>query len=138
MNDTITTPVADTTPVAPVADAPVADTTPVADAPKAKKVKADKPAKKGAKAKKADKPAKKAAEGQRGRPPIYVGPLAKAIQKVIREHGLTYGREHLRKEGVKVGDKVQKVKISLPTLGKLAKAAGIELQRGRPKVEEAA
>ena len=138
MNDTTTTPVvADTTPV--VADAPVADA-PVADAPKPKKAKAKKAAKavKGkGKAEKPAKPAKKDAEGQRGRPPIYVGPLAKAIQKVIKEHGLTYGREHLRKEGVKIGDKVQKVKISLPTLGKLAKAAGIELQRGRPKVEAA-
>ena len=71
----------------------------------------------------------------RGRPKVYTGTKAKAIVRVIRDFGLTKGREFLAEVGVQVtpGKPREVVSISLPTLGKLAKEAGIKLQRGRPK-----
>ncbi len=70
----------------------------------------------------------------RGRPAVFTGLLETNIVKVIRQLGLTKGRAFLRKTGVQkeVGGKVRKIKISMPTLGKLAARHGIELHRGRP------
>ena len=127
--ETITTPVAvvetpvavETAPV--VVETVVAETTPVkAKAPKAK----------GKKVKKAVKEVKPG----RGRPVVYTGPLEKAIVKVIREHGLTYGRVFLAETGVQVapGKPKQKVDVSMPTLGKLAARNKVKLFRGRPKI----
>lgn len=59
----------------------------------------------------------------RGRPTVFKGLEKKHILSVVRKLGLTKGREALAKE---------KISISLPTLGKFAAEAGIELQRGRP------
>lgn len=63
------------------------------------------------------------AKGQRGRPVVFKGAEKRHILSVIRKHGLTKGREVLAGE---------KVSISLPTMGKFAAEAGIELSRGRP------
>lgn len=75
----------------------------------------------------------------RGRPVKYTGSQAEKIVSVLREHGLTGGQAFLVKTGIQVkpGAKKSHLKISLPTLAKLAKAGGVEFQRGRPKVEEA-
>jgi transposase len=61
----------------------------------------------------------------RGRPVVFKGHEKRHILAVIRKHGLTNGRAVLAKE---------KVSISLPTLGKFAAEAGIELSRGRPSM----
>ena len=63
------------------------------------------------------------AKGQRGRPVVFKGNEKKHILSVIRKHGLTKGQEVLASE---------KISISLPTMGKFANEAGIELTRGRP------
>jgi len=60
----------------------------------------------------------------RGRPPVFTGNQKRHIVAVVRKHGLTGAKQALAEEGVS---------ITLPTLGKFAKEAGIELQRGRPK-----
>jgi len=98
--------------------APVAtDTAPVTEAPvKAKRTR------KPASAKAKSKP-KVAVKRGRGRPIVFKGNEKRHIVSVIRKHGLTKGREILAGE---------KVSISLPTLGKFAAEAGIELHRGRP------
>jgi len=84
--------------------------------PKAKKVKA--------KAKKKD---------GRGRPAIYTGALARKIASLIRKHGITGTRKVLAKEGLPQAEgRNKKYKVSMPTLIKLGKAAGITLKRGRP------
>jgi hypothetical protein len=71
-----------------------------------------------------------------GRPAEFVGTKKKAIVRVIREMGLTKGREFLATTGVQVtpGKPKELVSISMPTLGKLAKEAKIKLFRGRPKL----
>ena len=71
-----------------------------------------------------------------GRPPVYTGALEAAIVKVIKEHGLTHGQVFLQETGIqlKPGGKREKIKVSMPTLGKLAARNGIKLQRGRPAV----
>jgi len=61
---------------------------------------------------------------KRGRPKMFTGHIKRHIVSIIRKHGLTGGRTVLAEEGTKV---------SLPTLGKLAAEAGVELHRGRPK-----
>ena len=70
-----------------------------------------------------------------GRPAVFTGSLEKAIVKVIKANGLTGARVLLESVGVqrKPGTAKTPLKISLPTLAKLAKRAGIELKRGRPK-----
>ena len=60
---------------------------------------------------------------QRGRPVVFKGNEKRHILSVIRKHGLTKGQEVLAGE---------KISISLPTMGKFASEAGIELSRGRP------
>lgn len=69
-----------------------------------------------------------------GRPPIYTGKFAENIVKVLKQYGLKGGRRVLETEGVQVkpGTPKQKVKVSLPTLGKLAKNAGVTFKLGRP------
>lgn len=83
-----------------------------------------KPKRKRAKAKAKSKPAKVAVKRGRGRPAVFTGNVKRHIVAVIRKHGLTGGRVVLAEEGTS---------ISLPTLGKFAAEAGIELHRGRPK-----
>ena len=70
------------------------------------------------------KPAKVNVKRGRGRPAVFTGHVKRHIVSVIRKHGLTGGRVVLADEGTN---------ISLPTLGKFAAEAGIELHRGRPK-----
>lgn len=70
------------------------------------------------------KPAKVSVKRGRGRPAVFTGNVKRHIVSVIRQHGLTGGRALLAQEGTS---------ISLPTLGKFAAEAGIELHRGRPK-----
>ena len=108
-------------PVVAVAEPVVAVAEPVVAEPVAKPKKAKAEAKAKAKAK-----AKKVPKGKRGRgrPPVFTGNTLRHIVSVIRKHGLTGGRVVLAEEGTK---------ISLPTLGKFAAEAGIELHRGRPK-----
>jgi len=77
-----------------------------------------------AKAKSKAKPAKVSVKRGRGRPAVFTGNTKRHIVSVIRKHGLTGGRVVLAEEGTS---------ISLPTLGKFAAEAGIELHRGRPK-----
>ena len=100
-----------------VAEGSVAVAEPVVAEPVAKPKKAKAKAK--AKAKKVPK-----GKRGRGRPPVFTGNTLRHIVSVIRKHGLTGGRVVLAEEGTK---------ISLPTLGKFAAEAGIELHRGRPK-----
>jgi hypothetical protein len=76
------------------------------------------------KAKSKAKPAKVSVKRGRGRPAVFTGNTKRHIVSVIRKHGLTGGRVVLAEEGTS---------ISLPTLGKFAAEAGIELHRGRPK-----
>jgi hypothetical protein len=63
-----------------------------------------------------------------GRPAVYTGNVKKRIVSAIRKLGLTGARNSLMKNE----DGKGKLKISLPTLGKFAAEAGIELQVGRP------
>ncbi len=63
------------------------------------------------------------AKGMRGRPVVFKGNTKRHILSVIRKHGLTKGQVVLANE---------KISISLPTMGKFAAEAGIELSRGRP------
>ena len=63
-----------------------------------------------------------------GRPRKFKGKPARHIVSVVRQLGITKGQIALADEGIG---------ISKPTLGKLAKAAGLSLKRGRPaKVAE--
>ena len=131
MNEMNTAVVNETAPVAevvaPVAEvvAPVAEVVaPVKSKRKNKVVKSKKNAK--------NKTVK--VKAGRGRPAIYVGFLLKQIVRVIKANGLTGARKVLASEGVQQtgGAKKKKLSISLPTLGKIAEANGIELQVGRP------
>lgn len=73
----------------------------------------------------------------RGRPPIYVGFLARAIVAVLRIHGLTKTQELLAKQKLvqkAPGKPKQKLKVSIPTLSKLAESHGVKFRRGRPKL----
>lgn len=120
-------PVATVTPEVPVSE-PVAAVTPepvAVAAPSKPKPKSKGKSKKAvkAKAKPKSKPAKVEVSRGRGRPVVFKGVQKRHIVSVIRKHGLTKGREVLAGE---------KISISLPTLGKFAAEAGIELHRGRP------
>ena len=65
---------------------------------------------------------------KRGAPLKFKAKQVKHILSVIRKSGLVKGRAILLAEGLS---------ISLPTMGKLAKADGtIKLQRGRPKLKK--
>lgn len=67
----------------------------------------------------------------RGRPAIFVGELKKGIIAIIKEHGLTGARQVIAKGTTLANGKGIKMKISMPTLGKLAKGK-VKLHRGRP------
>lgn len=113
----VVTPV-DAAPVAVVApEAPVVANEPVSKPKRTRKPKAE------AKPVKAKRAPKVEVKRGRGRPIVFKGNEKRHIVSVIRKHGLTAGREVLAKE---------KINISLPTMGKFAAEAGIELHRGRP------
>ncbi len=59
----------------------------------------------------------------RGRPKLFVGKVEAKIVKVLAKSGITGGQIILAEQGIK---------ISRPTLGKIAKANDITLTRGRP------
>jgi hypothetical protein len=63
-----------------------------------------------------------------GRPAVYTGKVKQRIVSAIRKHGLTGARNVMMKNT----DGKGKLKVSMPTLGKFAAEAGIELQVGRP------
>jgi hypothetical protein len=89
----------------------------------------------------------KKAKASKGRPPVYVGDLRKGIVKLLKQHkNATHVRAILSASGKRKADLVtlredvgltEKVNISMPTLLKVASAAGIELHRGRPVVKAA-
>jgi hypothetical protein len=114
-------PVTVTNDAAPVAvvtpEAPVVAAEPVSKPKRTRKPKVE------AKPVKAKRTAKVEVKRGRGRPIVFKGNEKRHIVSVIRKHGLTAGREVLAKE---------KINISLPTMGKFAAEAGIELHRGRP------
>lgn len=58
----------------------------------------------------------------RGRPVVFKGNLKRHIVSLIKANGLTGARSVLAEEGTS---------ISMPTLGTLAKNAGVALKRGR-------
>lgn len=80
----------------------------------------------------------KGGESMRGRPVMYKDNLAKVVVQAVQKHGLSGAREVLS-EGVQVkaGTKKQSLKVSMGTLIKLAKQAGLTFKRGRPKKEAA-
>jgi hypothetical protein len=73
----------------------------------------------------------------RGRPVKYKGSLARGLVKLVKQYGLTGAVNHASSKGVTFQvvpgkpAKTQKVDVSILTLSKLAKTAGVELQRGR-------
>jgi hypothetical protein len=103
-----------------IASEPVSQPETVAVASKPKRTRKPKVEAKPVKAKRTPKVEVKVG---RGRPIVFKGKEKRHIVSVIRKHGLTKGREVLAGE---------KISISLPTLGKFAAEAGIELHRGRP------
>lgn len=117
----VATPVVVATEVPVVASEPVSQPETVAVAPV--KVKRTRKPKVEAKPVKAKRTPKVEVKAGRGRPIVFKGNEKRHIVSVIRKHGLTKGREVLAGE---------KISISLPTLGKFAAEAGIELHRGRP------
>ena len=79
----------------------------------------------------------------RGRPPKYVGKQLTEIKRLIRQYGRKgaqailnantrskAGKELVEQRNTDVVPKP--LGISLPTLGSIAKGAGIQLQKGRP------
>jgi len=90
----------------------------------------------------------------RGRPPVFTGNVKKRIVKLLKQHGNSTHVEAIleSRNGVVGVSKAERenaalrkaagiekpIKISQPTLLKIAKEAGVELQRGRPSLAEAA
>lgn len=111
--------------VAPVVVAPVAVTSEPVSQPETVAVTSEPKRKPKVEAKpvKAKRTLKVEVKAKRGRPIVFKGQEKRHIVTVIRKHGLTKGRELLAGE---------KINISLPTMGKFAVEAGIELRRGRP------
>lgn len=70
----------------------------------------------------------------RGRPAVFVGARARRLVSLVRRYGLTGTVNYLKTNQLTFGKNgvPETVTISMPTLAKLATAAGIELQRGRP------
>ena len=108
----------------PVAAPVVTPEAPVSKPKRARKPKAEAKPVKAKKTVKAEVKAKKTAkvEVKRGRPIVFKGEVKRQIVSVIRKHGLTAGRQVLAQKNIS---------ISLPTLGKFAAEAGIQLHRGR-------
>lgn len=73
----------------------------------------------------------------RGRPVVYKGSLARGMVKLVKQFGLTGAAEVASTKGVEfqpVPGKpavTKKYDVSILTLSKLAKNAGVELKRGR-------
>lgn len=85
----------------------------------------------------------------RGRPAVYKGNVVSHIVGLVRSHGATNARRILNAEVGSEDAALRSAKtvpaplgISMPTILKMAKAAGVELKRGRPagsgKVEKVA
>lgn len=126
--------VGEVTPVATTGT--VVESKPKARKPKAKKV--EKKTKKGAKVEK--KAEKKEGEAKRGRPPVYVGAAAKEIARLAKKYGATNAMLILRstsddRRSAKLFPEA--VGISMPTILKIAHAAGVEFQMGRPSKDAA-
>ncbi len=66
-----------------------------------------------------------------GRPPVFTGNTVKHIVSLVKRHGGSGAVVALRAEGAAEGGDAKLTKISLPTVLKFAKAAGVELKRGR-------
>ena len=86
-------------------------------------------------------PSKKKNSG--GRPPVYKGNQLRHIVSLIRKHGLTGAKRVLNDEADAPAERntnlvPEPLGISMPTLGKFAKEAGIVLTKGRPKLKKAA
>ena len=82
---------------------------------------------------------KKNAKRGPGRPSVYTGNVKKHIVGLIRKYGATGARNILNAEAGTEDYALRNsnlipdaLGISLPTLGKFAKEAGVELHRGRP------
>lgn len=76
----------------------------------------------------------------RGRPVVFTPAKARKLVSLVRKHGLSGTIEFLKTNPVqfKKDGAAETVTISMPTLGKLAKNAGLKLERGRPPVKKAA
>jgi hypothetical protein len=79
------------------------------------------------------------AEKRMGRPPVYVGKIAKYIVKLIKTHNASNARKILAARSnsklVQYRDLElvpSPLRVSMPTLCKLAKNAGVSHGRGRP------
>lgn len=77
---------------------------------------------------------------RRGRPNAFSGRRAQKLVSLVRKYGLSGTVNYLSTNQVqfKSNEPAENVKISLPTLAKLAKNAGLSLQRGRPPMKKAA
>ena len=80
----------------------------------------------------------------RGRPELYTGNVRKHIVALVKQHGATNARKILiacngSDEAKMRSEKTVKepLTISMPTILKLAKAGGVVLHRGRPKIKMA-
>ncbi len=77
---------------------------------------------------------------ERGRPAVYKGNVKRHIVALVRKHGASKARAILSaSEGELVSLRSEKMvpkplNISMPTLLKYAKEAGVVLHRGRPKL----
>lgn len=82
-------------------------------------------------------------EKKKGRPVVYKGNLKRAIISVVKVNGLSGAMEIIQNDGVTYQPApgkpkvTEKHKITLPTLAKFAKEAGIVLKRGRPSTGKA-
>lgn len=76
---------------------------------------------------------------ERGRPAVYKGNVKRHITGLVRKHGASKTRQILNaSDGELVLMRSEKVvpnplNISMPTLLRYAKEAGVVLHRGRPK-----
>ena len=75
----------------------------------------------------------------RGRPAVYTGNQRRHIESLVRHHGATNARKILNAANGTAESKLRNsnvvtepLGISMPTLLKFAKAAGVVLHRGRP------
>lgn len=72
-----------------------------------------------------------------GRPEQYSEEYIRVFKDTVREHGLSRGHKIITEEGVAIHEVIEKVAISIPTLSKYVKKAGVggpavKLRRGRP------
>jgi len=79
----------------------------------------------------------------RGRPPVYTGNRLSTIVEMVKEHGALKTTNILRADGrQKLADLrdqrvfPKRLSISMPTVLRLAKDAGVQLSRGRRKLPE--